>query len=176
MSETLQEQIRAEIIDFLRDPTQYPEELKGWLPKYLEVYPPNLSISQVFGFSQFTAQIATSESEQSVTSTTFATFTSAPSIGSLPNGNYVVLFGAAAEGDDAATGSIVHLAASVNGATPTVYAESTLQGSYASVARGVLGSLSSGANTVALVGLTTIAGHTSKLRDAWLMTLKTSDL
>lgn len=118
--------------------------------------------------------IATAEGEVSVTSTSLDTFSGAPAITSLDDGTWAVVFGAAANGDDAASGSSVLLAARTNGASDSATAESQIQGLYSSIARGVTTTLSAGdgANSIALVAKTTIAGHTSKVREAWILAIK----
>ena len=81
------------------------------------------------------------------------------------------------KGDDAASGSALQLAARPNGSGNTNAAETQEQNYYTSIARGDTVTLGAGAgaNSLQLVALTTIGGHTSKVRATWIACLKFSN-
>lgn len=46
---SLEGKIQAAVKDFLKDPTAYPDELKAWLPRFLEINPPAFQIQDIQG-------------------------------------------------------------------------------------------------------------------------------
>lgn len=55
---SLQQQIRQGILDFLKDPTQYPDELKAWIPKWLEVSPAAIQLQDIQNLYQVSSTIS----------------------------------------------------------------------------------------------------------------------
>jgi hypothetical protein len=170
-----------------RNPNMIPADFMAYLIDYLQTQRLSLPIGQVFGYDNsvnsivasalaatFKAHIASSEPEVSITSTSYATFTGAPAITGLDDGQYLVLWGASAKGDDSAGGSDLNFTYIANGSATGNICEQQDQDWYSSVARGDTVTLGAGAgaNTLAMVALTTTAGHTSKIRNAWIACLK----
>lgn len=126
-----EEQVFRAFTKFLQDPTLYPKEHKAWLTSYLELNPPLLPISQIAGFSGFTAQSARVSAGESTTSGTYAAITG-PDITGLPAGQYLVLFGASNVRSSVA-GGIQYMGVRVNSTDPTdaeaAYAEASVGGS-----------------------------------------------
>jgi hypothetical protein len=74
----------------------FSAEALGQLRLWLEQNPPSVPISSVLGFQQFTAQSATKISTNEATNSTTYTdlATTGPEITGLPDGKYVIFFGA----------------------------------------------------------------------------------
>lgn len=120
-------------------------ELRSWM----EGSGFQLPISQVVGFSQYQAQYTIVGTEQAITSATYADLTTAgPTISNLPAGKYLVLFGAALEGQPS-TNTVAYMAPSFNGSTPSDSDGIRQQGQYAiPSSRAVIATLRNAANTV----------------------------
>jgi hypothetical protein len=103
--------IREEIRTYLQDPLGYEKEFKGWLPEWIGQSGIDIPISQVIGFSQFTAQTAariiTSEGRTSSTYGDLATV--GPTLTDLPDGQYLVLFGTGAAVTTVATTAVMNV-------------------------------------------------------------------
>lgn len=105
----------ADALPVVRSIFDFSAETLGELKTWFEGNPPAIPVTQVLGFSQFTAQaatrIATSESTSSTSYTNLATV--GPTIGGLPSGKYVFLFGSILQGTAAP-----YMGLSINGSTP----------------------------------------------------------
>ena len=120
---------------------------KEYMVQYLALNQPPLSISQVFGFEQFTAQSATpvltEETTASVTYTDLAT--AGPTLTGLPDGQYVIFFGSSVDNSDAAGASIVSVQINATGASDDDRTGGT--GTVAvNATRGVVKTLNAGGN------------------------------
>lgn len=82
---------------------QVSDKFLGQFRLWLEQNPPSIGISNILGFSQFTAQGATPINTSETTSSTTYTdlTTTGPQITGLPDGKYVVFFGATAKNSTA---------------------------------------------------------------------------
>lgn len=97
------------IFDFSADALA---EVRLWL----EQNPPAIGISNVLGFSQFTAQMSVVANNETRTSSTYGDLTHAgPALTGLPDGKYVMLWGANAAGNPSVSNA--QMAVSVNGGT-----------------------------------------------------------
>lgn len=94
----------------------FTAEALGQLRLYFEQNPPALPITSILGFQQFTAQAADPVStEETTTSTTYDDLaTDGPELTDLPDGKYIVLYGAAAKVDTAG-GEVASMSIDVNG-------------------------------------------------------------
>lgn len=101
------------------DPMSIPPEWKAWLVSYLEANPPVLPISQIHGFSSFTAQFDQLSVKQNMPSngSYVDLATVGPQLTKLPKGSYVFLWGAAYDGNGGATGA---MGINVNGTPPPI--------------------------------------------------------
>ena len=89
----------------------------AYMVDYLAVNQPFIPISQISGFSQFTAQYATVSTEQAITSSTYGNLgTTGPQITGLPDGKYLFIYGAALEGRPTDNATIAWMSVSFNGA------------------------------------------------------------
>jgi hypothetical protein len=125
-----------------------PEAL-GELRSWLEGSGFQVPISQIVGFSQYQAQYTLVGTEQAITSSTYADLSTAgPTITTLPAGKYLILFGAALEGQPSSN-TVAYMSPSYNGSTPTDSDSIRQQGQYAiPSSRAVIATLRSAANTV----------------------------
>ena len=126
-----------------------PEAL-GQVRSWLEASGFQLPISQVIGFSQFTAQYATVSTEQSITSGSFADLaTVGPQLTNLPSGKYLFLFGGALEGRPSDNATIAWMSLSFNGDAATEADGIRQQGELAIPAsRATITTLRNASNTV----------------------------
>jgi hypothetical protein len=117
--------------------------------------------------------VNTVEGEIGITSGTYVTF-SGPILTSLDPGQYFVAWGGSMLGDDAASGSSLLTTVQPNGSGAGNPCEQQNQNYYSSCARGDVVTLSAGAgsNTLEMIALSSIAGHTGKIRHAWIAAAK----
>jgi hypothetical protein len=127
-----------------------PKPFETWMIDRVATSGFDLPISQIVGFSQFTAQAApTIGTSESTTSTTFTDLaTVGPSLTGLPDGEYVFFFGA--EADTATAGKIAAMALSINAAalgTPPIGDDcESRSDQLVSISRAVTATLSNGGN------------------------------
>jgi hypothetical protein len=174
----------------VQNPSMIPADFLAYVVDYIQTQRLTTPLGQIIGYDNatntivntalakmFTAHVATSETEVNITSSSLATFTSAPSISSLDNGQYAVVWGTSGNGDTAGSGSALYVAVRANGSSDTNEAETQTQAIHVSIARAAAVTLSAGAgsNTLAMVARTNSAGHTSVLRRSWLLALKFSN-
>lgn len=89
----------------------------AYMVDYLAVNQPFIPISQISGFSQFTAQYATVSTEQAITSSSYGNLgTTGPELTGLPDGKYLLIYGAALEGRPTDNATISWMSVSFNGA------------------------------------------------------------
>ena len=148
-------------------------ELRSWL----EGSGFQLPISQVVGFSQFTAQYATVGTEEAITSSSFSNLaTVGPELTNLPPGKYLFLFGAALEGRPTDNATIAWMSLSFNGSTAQESDGIRQQGALAIPAsRATITTLRSASNTVTAKYKWTSSGTPASNPTAsyrWLVSLK----
>lgn len=146
----LTEKERQQVERFFGDPTIFPAIFRSWLVAYIEANPPLLPISQITGFSQFTAKYATVQSVtgENTTSTTYTNLTTTgPELTGLPDGLYLVLHGCVSH--TSVAGSQARQSISVNGVT-AVDDDATQCGvaNNQSVMTAVIKTLDAGDNTI----------------------------
>src|SRR5207302_674676 len=134
----------------------FSAEALGQLRLWLEQNPPAVPITSVLGFSRFTATSATTDGADTSASTTYGDLAggSGPTLTGLPDGNYVVLFGAYMRNNTVSQSSAMSLQVNNTSAVDTDFAAVTSPAATAidniSVARAVVKQLnSSGNNTLA---------------------------
>lgn len=99
---------------YLSHPEDLPPEFQSWLVDFIAVNIPQIPISQIVGFSQFTANQSQILASESTTSTSFADLTTlGPQVSGLSAGQYLLLYGATGENS---AGSHAYISVSVNGA------------------------------------------------------------
>lgn len=153
------------IFDFSADALA---QLRLWL----EQNPPAIGISNILGFSQFTANsnsVITAETTTSASYTDLATV--GPTLTGLPDGQYIILYGAASS--SSATGTqTAFVSVSVNGATAVDNDGAENQNNaIASVARAITSTLSNGGNNTITLKYRSTSG-TATFAFRWLIALK----
>lgn len=151
----------------------FSAEALGELKTWLEQNPPLLPVTQVIGFSQFTAQSAVDNTVADVVGPNGRSGSSTPGLSALPNGQYVIMWGCRASttvvGDDAAMGL------TVNGSAYSLdLSAATRSPNRASIAAATIQTLdNNGSNSLAMVYAYDGSGTgTAEFRDRWLIALK----
>lgn len=102
-------------------PQKVPQEFWGLITDQIQVGNLLLPISQIIGFSQFTAvqatTILTTETTSSASYTDLGTV--GPTLTGLPDGDYVLLYGAACKTSSAGDATGANFSISLNGAAPS---------------------------------------------------------
>lgn len=99
-SQALTQHIQQTIVDLISNWSMLPNEFKAGIPQYLEINPPLLPVSQIFGFAQFTAQPSTGTNAFSGTLVASGSTSGAgPTIDALPAGKYLFIAGYIGVGD-----------------------------------------------------------------------------
>lgn len=176
----LTESERADLVKKLSNPLSFPKEFKNWLMDFVATNIPLIPISQVFGFTQFTAlmapQITTNES---TSSTAFVALTTAGPTLTVEPGNYAVIWGAHA-GNSASVGK-AQMGISINSSNPAdsdtnywaVGTQSQEQG-YATKTNTYTCPL--GSNTITALYRTSAAGGNAVFQDRWMLAIKYANL
>lgn len=123
----------------------------GELRSYMETSGFQLPISQVVGFTQFTAQYENVSNSEAITSSTYSDIaTVGPEITNLPSGSYLLIYGAYLEGQPSSN-TVAYCSPSVNGSTPSDSQAAIQQALYqVSVSAASLATLSNDTNSVKL--------------------------
>lgn len=128
----------------------------GELRSYMESSGFQLPISQVVGFTQFTAQYANVSNSEAIPAFTSSTnyygdlTTVGPEITNLPSGSYLLIYGAYLEGQPS-TNTVAFCAPSINGSVPSDSQAAIQQALYqVSVSAASLATLSNDTNSVKL--------------------------
>lgn len=147
----------------------------GELRSYLEQSGIAIPISQIVGFSQYQAEVATTINTVETTSSTSYTnlATTGPQITNLPAGKYLILFGAEALSNWVGTYQAAYMSVSKAGAaaTDSDAVESTLQ-TRVSVSRAVLASFTAPSNSVVAKYKTSDAGASAEFSKRWMIALR----
>jgi hypothetical protein len=155
--------IREEIAAWSQDPLGFKTEFKSWIPEWVTQVGIDVPISQITGFSGFTAQAATRISVSEGTGS--ATYVDLATVGPTLTG----LFGAAA----VTTSGVCFMAIAENGAA----ASDSQSAQFATTTGGVSGAaaylttLSNGGNNSLEAKYRTTAG-TGTFNHRWLIALK----
>lgn len=165
---TAQKPVVNSIFDFSADAL-------GQLRTWLEQNPPAIPVTQILGFSQFTAAsapyIGTTETTTSLSFSDLATV--GPTISGLSDGQYIIMFGAAAS---AASGDEADMGIQINGAnvdpTQTVV---TLSTSFTPAAMAVVTRLSGGGNNTIVAKYLSLKGGTASFGRRWMIALRFSN-
>jgi hypothetical protein len=170
--------IQSQIMEVLADPMNLPDTFWGYMIQRWLADAPVFPISQVFGFAQFTASPATDVlTQEATTSGTFGDLTTTgPTLTGLPDGKYVIRFGAAAFTTVTGTGALVGVSVNGGSITSGEYAEHGAT-SATSVVREVVKSLSNnGNNTLTLKYASGVGGTSVSFRNRWLVALRYGNL
>jgi hypothetical protein len=114
---------RRMVTKLFSSPMDIPPEWKAWLVSFLEANPPLLPISQIHGFSDFTATYQETADNDAITvANTWQTLAhSGPDIAEVPKGRYIILYGCNYDATGGATGFMGPV---FNGAaSPSVFVE-----------------------------------------------------
>ncbi len=82
--------------EYLKNPLLFPTEFKDWVSDWFATNVPKIHVSQIFGFKlQSVKRAEEIVGQQNLTSTTYTAFsTDGPTFDHVPNGFYILLFGA----------------------------------------------------------------------------------
>ena len=161
----------------LSNPLYFPKEFKTWLNDYLAVNIPLIPISQILGFSTFSASISTTTASFATTSNTYVTSSSGPSISAIPNGKYIFIYGTLAT--NSTLDKINYFSPSVNSAVPSDNNAAIWGTNPTNIHHGVtycfLSTLSSSNNNRIDMEYR-VDGGTGNWKSRWLALIKYSDL
>lgn len=162
----------AQLFAALKSPLfSVPKPFETWMIDKVASSGFDLPISQVVGFSQFTAQVAdtidTSESTNSTTYTNLAT--TGPTLTNLPRGQYLIAFGTLAD-VDTATGNSARMALAV-GAAAAADVDRCQSTGGSSVTRIVAKSLTD-VTTITAKYRSTDAGTNAFFSNRWMLALR----
>lgn len=152
------------------NPRLWPDTAKVWIADYVAQ---NLMvpISQVQGFTQFTASYATVLTTEEVTSTTYTDPTTpGPTITGLADGQYLLIFGF--QLGPASNLTSAHMSPSVNGATPSDDDSAQTRAVEGGTARAVVKTVEgTGSNTVKMQ-YRRVGGTDGDFERRWLVALR----
>lgn len=151
----------------------FSAEALGQLKVWLEQAGMNLPISNIIGFSKFTAKFASEASEAHRNVAGYGdpnvSGVAGPTISGLPNGSYVVTFGGSGTGT-AASNVVAYMAVSVNGSTPVDADSCEAQGTgHYSTSRSILVSLTAGSNELKALYKTSDGTDRGDFRYRWMV-------
>lgn len=170
----------------LQNPLLYiPKVFETWMSDRVAVAGLDIPISQIVGFTQFTATDSGFDSTigaESTTSTTYVDLTtSGPKISGLADGSYLILFGC--QPQNATTGDSAVMSLSINGAAASddyvLSANAVTSAAYpagaASCARAVAKTLLNGGNNTVTAKYRSVLGGTATFGRRWMIALKTAN-
>jgi hypothetical protein len=109
--------VEDQVMEVLSDPMNLPSSFWDYMVRKWLQSSPVLPISQIFGFTQFTAQSAAVATSEATGSTTYADLaTVGPTISGLADGHYVLLATSLISNSTGSVGSFA--SPSLNGSTP----------------------------------------------------------
>ena len=164
----------------LTNSLQLPKDTLGYLVEHLSLNQPMIPVSQLSGFTQFTAQAAPTigGAAETTTSASFTTLTTTgPILTGLPNGKYLVLFGALMRTTPADGSYFAYMGIRVNTTDPDVAdAAETSARDWVNSVFVITTTLSSGDNNTLEARYRTDAGGTGYFGQRWLVALKYSEI
>jgi len=146
----------------------------GQFRTWLEQNPPAIPVSQIVGFSQFTAQANSVATRESTISTTYVNLTTAgPSLSGLPDGQYLFLFGC--DAFNSVAGNQLTMSIKVN-STAAADSDATLADAPAAtykvcLMRAVTKTLANGGNNTITCQYRVSSG-TGSFENRWLIALR----
>lgn len=166
----------ANQIPVVRSIFDFSTEALGQLRTWLEQNPPSIPVTQILGFSQFTAQSApTIETNEATASTSYVDLaTVGPQLTGLPDGKYVILFGCLSS--TSVPGFGAGMSVQVNSTTPTT--PETLVSLVSSLTPGAFGlakTLNGGGNNTLTAKYATGGGATATYQRRWMLALRYSN-
>lgn len=152
-----------------------PKPFETWMIDKVASSGFDLPISQVVGFSQFTAQAASPvQTSESTTSTSYADLaTAGPSISGLADGAYVVFFGCVARNSSASTGGTADMSVKVNAteASDNDYIRINHDGN-TSIGRAIVKTLDGGGNNTLTARYKKAGDGTAFFEHRWMIALR----
>lgn len=158
-----------EFREYLKHPLHFPDEFKSWVGDWFATNIPKIPISQVYGFKVHSVKTAPPISaEESTSSTSYTDLaTVGPTLSSLANGFYLVLFGADVWVDPT---NVKYMGVSIDGAAVDPSTEAAME--VGNSGRVFLADLSQGNHQHTLQAKYRVASGTQSFADRWLSVLK----
>lgn len=159
-------------------PELIPERFLSYIVDYLAVNQPQIPISNIFGFSQFTAKEGNTISSPTET-TTSTSYTDLPTVGptitGLPDGKYVIFFGNTSSTSSSSAQATTSVKVNSIEASDT---DMLLNGSTVTVpvSRAILKTLSNGGNNTLAMRYKVFTAGTGSFRDRWMIALRYANL
>jgi len=174
-------QERAFLSRMLDHPEELPDKFKAWLLDYVAVNIPMIPISQIQGFTGFTAKSADPVlAIESTTATTYGDLaTVGPTLTGIGDGEYIILFGCKANGGTTGGGAIIfgRMALEINGTAAadndSCQSDSDRGIAGMSIMRAVVKTLDNGGNnTITAKYRSTDSSVSCSFGNRWLTALK----
>jgi hypothetical protein len=152
-------------------PEDLPPKFRSWLIDFIAVNIPQIPISQIVGFTQFTAKSSTVLTTDEITSTSYVdAATVGPQIEGLSDGSYVMFYGFQLGEVSNLTSAL--MSPSINAATPSDDDAARTRSIQSGTARGVLKTLAGGGNNTVKMQYKRVGGSDGDFERRWLIVLK----
>ena len=164
------------VFDSMAKALWLPNEFKEYMVQYLALNQPPLSVSNLFGFKQFTVQSATRiATSESTTSTTFTNLTTTgPELTGLPDGEYLVLFGALLS---CSGGGYGYAGVTVNGTTAVGFDPvQSAAATFVNIAGALVKTLDTGGSNTLLLQYRADAGTTATFAGRWMIIIRSANV
>lgn len=159
-----------------QNPLMLPADFMAYLFDYIQTSRLQVPIGQVFGFSQFTANVAPFiVATEATTATSYGDLaTVGPVLTGIPDGKYLLLYGSQAY---TTGGAVAFMSVQVNStAAGDDDSAASTTGAAHSVMMTKIASLSNGSNTITAKYRELTAGQTATFQRRWLVALKFANL
>lgn len=161
-------------------PMDFPTEFKAWLTSFIEANPPVLPISQIFGFSQFTATAAEAAGTVTTTSTSYVALSGGPDLLEVPKGKYLIGLGCDASSNPSGSSIGARMSVDTNGsgaADSRAAVSASLQAdNETSVSKFFLTDLPNDVNTITSKYRSSASDNTARFLYRWIIALKYANL
>lgn len=153
------------------------DRLIGYLAERLAMSGLSIPISQIQGFTGFTAQSDEVITDQSTASASFVNLaTTGPSVSGVAPGVYLFIWGAAAYNDSASSDAEAQICIDINGSDSTELARTEASaGERSSAVRATVKTLTATSSTITCQYRALVAG-TAFFSERWLIAIKISNL
>lgn len=147
-------------------------QLFGYLSSWIEQSGIQIPASQIPGFSQYLAQFNQVSTEQTTTSTSFTDIgTTGPSLSGLPDGQYLLIWGATLKTSTTAQAALMGLQVNATGAS-AAEAVTSKAADYTSGVYGTTKTLSNGGNNSLTAKYEIGGAGTASFLNRWLLALR----